>query len=56
MRETLPQEAVLKPAPVQSRAVPILVNKAEETPKEVEVTLSLFLKAKFDELSSELAG
>ena len=55
MRETLPQEVVSQPAPVQLKAVPMSTNQVEETPK-VEVPLSLFVKAMFVELSSELAG
>ena len=54
MRETLPKEAVPQPAPVQPRAVPMSVSQAE-TPK-AEVPFSLFVKAKFIELSTELAG
>ena len=55
MRETLPKEAVPQSAPVQPKAVPMSTNQAAETPK-VEVPLSLFVKAKFMQLSSELAG
>ena len=55
MRETLPKEAVPQPAPVQPKAIPMSLSQVEETPK-VEVPLSLFVKAKFCELSSELTG
>ena len=57
MRETLPKEAVLQPAPVQPRAVhvPMSASQAKDPPK-LEVPFSLFVKAKFVELSTELAG
>ena len=55
MRETLPKKAVPQPAPVQPKAVPMSANQAEETPK-AEVPFSLFVKAKFVELSTKLAG
>ena len=46
--------AVLRPAPVQQKAVRMSANHAKETPK-VEVPLSLFVKAKFTELLAEFA-
>ena len=55
MRQTLPIAVVPQPTPVQPRVVPMSTHQAEETPK-VEVPLSLFVKAKFSELSDELAG
>ena len=54
MRQTLPEAAVAQPTPVQPGAVPISAHQAEETPK-VEVTLLLFVRAKFAELSAEIA-
>ena len=55
MRQTLLKAAVPQPTLAQPRAVPMSSHQAEETPK-VEVPLSLFVKAKFSELSEERAG
>ena len=46
MCETLLKEAVLQPAPMQPKAVPMSASQAEETPK-AEVPFSLFVNAKF---------
>ena len=54
MRQTPPEAAMPQPTPVQPRAGAML-SQAEETPK-VEAPFSLFVKAKFSELSDELAG
>ena len=55
MRETLPKEAVPQPVQVQPKAIPMSSSQIEEAPK-AEVPLSLFVKAKFGELSSERTG
>ena len=55
MRQTLPEEAVPQPTPIQPKAVAMSAQQAEETPK-VEAPFSLYVKAKFSELSEKLVG
>ena len=55
MRETLPVEAVPQPTPLEIKAVAMSVQQTEEAPK-VEAPFSVFVRAKFAELSDKLVG
>ena len=55
MRQTLPEAAVPQVTLVQPKAVVMLAQHAEETSK-MEPLFSVYVKAKFAELSDELVG